>query len=62
MSKGLHNLFNDGVNKLNQSFPTLVESGSEVFHFITEPSNVSEVTILPEDFKKAWLKATLKEN
>ena len=30
-------------------------------HLIPEPSNFSEVTRLPEDVKKAWLKETLKE-
>ena len=30
-------------------------------HFIPEPKNIPEVTILPEDFKKGCLKATLKE-
>ena len=29
-------------------------------HFIPEPRNFAEVTRLPADFKKAWLKATLK--
>ena len=28
--------------------------------FIPEPRNFAEVTRLPVDFKKAWLKATLK--
>ena len=39
----------------------LVESGSEVSHFITEPRNFSEVTKLSENIKKPWIKATLKE-
>ena len=30
-------------------------------HFIPEPRNFLEVTILPADVKKAWLKATLIE-
>ena len=30
-------------------------------HFILEPSGFEEVTRLPADAKKAWLKATLKE-
>ena len=29
-------------------------------HFIPEPRNFAEVTRLPADVKKAWLKATLK--
>ena len=38
----------------------MVESGSEVLHFIPEPRNFAEVTRLPADVKKAWLKAYLK--
>ena len=30
-------------------------------HFIPEPKNFEEVTRLPADVKKGWLKATLKE-
>ena len=41
--------------------PILGESGSEVSHFIPEPSNFEEVTRLPADVKKTQLKATLKE-
>ena len=41
--------------------PPLVESGSEVSHFIPEPRNISEVTKLSDDTEKTWLKATLKE-
>ena len=37
------------------------ESGSEVSHFVPEPRTFSEVTRLPADVKKDWLKATLKE-
>ena len=37
------------------------ESGSEVSHFIPEPRNFVEVTKLPENIGKPWLKATLKE-
>ena len=39
----------------------LVESGSEVFHFIPEPRNFSEVTKFTYDIKKPWLKSALKE-
>ena len=41
--------------------PHLVEPGSEESHYIPEPSNFAEVTILPTYIKNAWLKATLKE-
>ena len=37
------------------------ESGSEVSHFIPEPRKFAEVTIVSENIKKTWLKATLKE-
>ena len=40
---------------------TLSESGSEVSHFIPEPRNFAEVTKLPENIKKTWLKADIKE-
>ena len=30
-------------------------------HLIPEPRKFAEVTRFPEDFKKSWLKATLKE-
>ena len=30
-------------------------------HFIPEPRNFAEVTKLPENIRKPWLKATLKE-
>ena len=56
MGKGLHKFFKAVVNELNISLSTLVESVSKVSHFITEPSNFSEVSRLPEDVKKSWLK------
>ena len=37
------------------------ESGSEVYHFITEFRNFSEVTKLSDEFKKNLLKKTKKE-
>ena len=40
--------------------PDLGESVSEVSHLIPETRNFSEVTILPADVKKSWLKATFK--
>ena len=61
MGKGLHKLFKAVVNDISQALPILGESGSEVSYFIPEPRNFSEVTILSEDIKKPWLKATLKE-
>ena len=42
------------------SLPTLGESVSELSHFIPELRNFAEVKRLPEDVKKACLKATLK--
>ena len=39
----------------------MVESGSEVSHFIPETRNFAEVTGLSADLKKTWLKATMKE-
>ena len=56
MGKCLHKFFKDFVNELHKSLHALGESGSEVSHFIPEPSNFSEVTGLPSDAKKAWLK------
>ena len=44
-----------------QELTPLGESGSEVFHFIPEPRNFSEVTKLSDNIKKPWLKATLEE-
>ena len=61
MGKGLHKLFKAVVNELQNAFPTLGESESEVSHFIVGSSNFSEVTSLPAYVKKAWLKLTLKE-
>ena len=48
------------VNELKNSLPTFGYSGSEVSQIIPEPRNFAEVTRLPADFKKAWLKSTLK--
>ena len=61
MGKGSHKVFKADVKELNNSFPTLGESGSELSHFITEPRDFAEVTRLPANVKKPWLKATLKE-
>ena len=59
--KVLHKVFKAIVNELNNKLTYLGKSGSEVSHFIPEPRNFVEVTILSEDLKKAWLKATLKQ-
>ena len=39
----------------------LVESGSEVSHFIPEPRKFEEVTKLSENIRKTWLRANIKE-
>ena len=39
----------------------LRESGSEISHFILEPRNFAEVTVLSDDIKKSWLKLTQKD-
>ena len=61
MKKGLHKVFRGVLNELKNVWNNLVESGSEVSYFILEPRSFEEFKILPADFKKAWLKATLKE-
>ena len=61
MGKGLHKFIKSAVIELNNALPNLVESGSEVSNIIPETSNFEEVTRLISDFKKAWLKATLKD-
>ena len=61
MGKGLHKVFSTIVKDILHELTILGESGSEVSHFIPEPRNVSEVTKLSENIRKAWLKATLKE-
>ena len=60
MVKGLYKLFKSVVNELKNALPNFEESGSEVSHFILEPSNFAEVARLPANVKKAWLKTTLK--
>ena len=52
MVKGLYKLFKAVVNELNNSLPTLRQSGSEVSYFIPEPSKFAEVTRLPADIEK----------
>ena len=60
MRKGLHKGFKDVVNELNSLLPNLVESISEVSHFIIEPRNFTEVTRSSAYVKKFWLKENLK--
>ena len=62
MGKVLHKVFKVIVKELNNSLPSLGEPVSEVSHSIPEPRKFTEVTILPAEVKKAWLKATLKKN
>ena len=52
MSKGLHKVFKTFVKEISQDLPPLVESGSEIPHFITEPRNFSKVTKLSYDAEK----------
>ena len=59
--KILHKVFSTVVKKILQELTPLVESGSEVSHFIPEPRNFSEVTKLSDNIKKPWIKSTLKE-
>ena len=61
MGKVLHKVFSTVVKEISQELTPLVESGSEVSHFIPEPINFAEVTNLSENIRKPWLKATLKE-
>ena len=43
MGKVLHKVFKTVVKDILHDFPHLVESGSEVSHFIPEPRNFTEV-------------------
>ena len=61
MGKGLHKVFSTVVKEISQECTPLGESGSEVYHFIPEPRNFTELTKLSENIKKPWLKETLKE-
>ena len=61
MGKGLHKVLKTVVKEILQVLPIFGESGSEFFYFIPEPRNFAEVTILSDDIKKPWLKATLKD-
>ena len=59
MGKVLYKVFKSVVNEILQALPILGEYGSEVYYFVKEPRNFSEVTRLSEDIKKYWLKSTL---
>ena len=49
MGKGLHRVFSTIVLEISQELTNLGETGSEVSHFIPEPSkNFAEVTRLAE--------------
>ena len=61
MGKCLHKVFSKVVNDIFQELTPLGESGSEFSHFIPEPRNFYEVTKLPDNMRKPWIKATLKE-
>ena len=61
MGKVLHKVCSMVAKEISQELTPLGESGSEVYHFIPEPRNFSEVTKLSENIKKPCLKATLKE-
>ena len=60
MGKGLHKMFKSVVSEISLVLRILGESGSEVSYFIPEPRTFSVVTIFSENFKKPWIKETLK--
>ena len=47
--------------EISKDTPEIGEQGSEVAPFLPEPKNFAEVTRLPNDVKKPWLRATQKE-
>ena len=49
MVKGSHKVFKTVAREILQDWPPLVENGSEVPHFITEPRNFSDVTKITDD-------------
>ena len=61
MGKVFYEVFSTVVKDILQELTPLGESGSDVFHFISEPRNFSDSTKLSENIKKPWLKANLKE-
>ena len=60
MVKRLLKYFKASINELKNTLSTLLELGSEVSHFIPEPSNFAEFTRLPADAKNDQLKTSLK--
>ena len=52
MGKVLHRAFMTFVKDISKELTTLVESGSDVSHFIPEPRNFAEVTKMSENKKK----------
>ena len=43
MGKGLHKVFSTVIKEISQELTALGESGSEVYHFIPEHRNFSEI-------------------
>ena len=61
MCKGLHKVFKTVVKEILQEFPPLIESGSEVSHFIPETINFAVVKKLPDNIRKPCIKSTVNE-
>ena len=61
MGKVLHRVFSTVVKYICQEFTPLGESGSEVYHFITQPRNFAEVKKSSENINKLWLGKNIKE-
>ena len=61
LGRGVHRLFRTIAREVNKETPEMGEQGSEVAPFLPEPRNFAEVTRLPAEVKKPWLRATLKE-
>ena len=51
MGKVLQKVFSTVVKYISQELTPLVESGSEVSHFISDPRNFAEVTKFSENIK-----------
>ena len=58
MGKSLNKVFETVVKDILQDLPPLGESSSYVYYFIPYPRNFAEVTILSDNIKKPWIKAT----
>ena len=61
MGKGLNKVFSTVVKEISQELTPLGNSNLEFSHFIPEPRNFADVPKLPENIRKPWIKATLKE-